>query len=566
MRVKIFFTVLILALQLTAQNRRSNPFVSHMFTADPSAHVWDDGRLYVYPSTDNAPPKGYKTMDGYHVFSTDDMIKWKDHGEILHSRQVDWGREEGGFMWAPDCAYKDGVYYYYFPHPTGADFRKTWKIGVATSSKPTTDFKVQGYIEGLEAYIDPCVFIDDDGQAYLYIAGHNQCYGVKLKENMTEIDGELIKQTGLDGLREGPFVFKRNNMYYMIYPDDFPKFNKMRYAMSKSPLGPWENNEVFLGSTDVITTHGSVVEYKGQWYLFYHNGNLSGGIGPNRSICFDPIFFNEDGTINMVEQTLGVQLPTFHKEINFNGMMGALSEGDYNQAELQKQGIQPKNISSIEIPKGYKIEGFEEDNFTGKSWVFVENRINLNAIGCKAVIKSLKISKFKDENLVKNASFELATEEHIKNWISRSAKFYNRFLDNSAKGYYAMQYKGKGNAKANTQNIELTPNTNYQLSVKLKVDSGTNGKVIFDTNGSFDESCKFELDSNTKADKWVEFKGVFNSGNLSKIELRCLMSDDFNGVCYWDEVILKAKLNETTMDYNIDAIFWMSVYYTSINN
>jgi beta-xylosidase len=245
-----------------------------MFTADPSAHVWEDGRLYVYPSTDNAPAKGYKTMDGYHVFSTDDMITWKDHGEILHSSQVEWGREEGGFMWAPDCAYKDGVYYYYFPHPTGTDFKATWKIGVATSTKPASDFKVQGYIKDLPSLIDPCVFIDDNNQAYLYIAGNDECFGVKLKENMMEIDGELIKQTGLDGLREGPFVFKRNDMYYLIYPDDFPKFNKMRYAMSKNPLGPWEHNEVFLDSTDVITTHGSAVEYKGQWYLFYHNGNL----------------------------------------------------------------------------------------------------------------------------------------------------------------------------------------------------------------------------------------------------------------------------------------------------
>uniref|UniRef100_UPI004047D559 family 43 glycosylhydrolase n=1 Tax=Mariniflexile sp. TaxID=1979402 RepID=UPI004047D559 len=542
MNTKIFLAFLTIAsVTAHAQDRRSNPFVSHMFTADPSAHVWEDGRLYVYPSTDNTPPRGYKTMDGYHVFSTDDMITWKDHGEILHSSQVDWGRKEGGFMWAPDCAFKDGVYYYYFPHPSGTDFKATWKIGIATSTKPASDFQEQGYIKELPSLIDPCVFIDDDNQAYLYIAGHDECYGVKLKENMMEIDGELIKQTGLDGLREGPFVFKRNDMYYLIYPDDFPKFNKMRYAMSKNPLGPWENNEVFLNSTDVITTHGSVAEYKGQWYLFYHNGYLSGGIGPNRSICFDPIYFNEDGTINMVEQTLGVQLPTFHKDINFNGMMGTLSVGNYNQADLQKQGIQPNDISSIEIPRGYIVECFEKDNFKGKPWVFEEDRIDLNDIGCNDVISSVKISKSEVKNLVKNPSFELATQEQLKHWVSRSSQLYKRFLDNTAKGYYAMQYKGNGNAKAITQNVELTPNTNYELSVKLKVDFGTKGKVIFDTNGSFDETCKFELDSNTKADKWLEFKGVFNSGDMSKIELRCLISDDFKGTAYWDDVVLKVK-------------------------
>ena len=85
-----------------------NPFITSLYLADPSAHVWQDGRLYVYPSHDNEPPRGCDLMDGYHVFSTDDMVHWTDHGEFLHSRDVTWGREEGGFMWAPDAADKDG--------------------------------------------------------------------------------------------------------------------------------------------------------------------------------------------------------------------------------------------------------------------------------------------------------------------------------------------------------------------------------------------------------------------------------------------------------------------------
>ncbi|MGQ1948383.1 family 43 glycosylhydrolase [Geofilum sp. OHC36d9] len=128
-----------------AQNRRSNPVVSHMFTADASAHVWKDGRLYVYPSTDVAPAKGYAKMDGYHVFSTNDMMTWKDHGEILHSRDIPWGTKKGGYMWAPDCVYNDGIYFFYFPHKN-ADM--VWEIGVATSKMPASDFKVQGYVKG----------------------------------------------------------------------------------------------------------------------------------------------------------------------------------------------------------------------------------------------------------------------------------------------------------------------------------------------------------------------------------------------------------------------------------
>lgn len=542
MKIQLFFTILIFATvtQIKAQNRRSNPIVSHMFTADPSAHVWDDGRLYVYPSTDNAPAKGYKTMDGYHVFSTDDMITWKDHGEILHSSQVEWGRKEGGFMWAPDCAYKNGIYYYYFPHPSGTDFKKTWKIGVATSTKPASDFKVQGYIEGLESLIDPCVFIDDDGQAYLYHGGPDIAHAYKLKENMMEIDGERHIIKGLDGFREGLFIFKRNDLYYAIYPDDFPKYNKMRYAISDNPFGPFECKGVFVGSTDVITMHGSVVEFKDQWYVFYHNGSLSGGIATNRSICFDPIYFNEDGTINMVEQTLGVKLPTFHKEINFNGMMGTVGLGNFKKAELKKVGIIPNKITSIEIPKGYVLECFEKDNFKGKLWRFEENRIDLNAIGCANKISSIKVSKLKTENLVKNPSFEIATQGQLKYWLNKTPELFSQKLDASGKGYYALQYKGKGSTKEIVQKVELTPNTNYQLSVKLKVEAGAIGKVIFDTKGIF-KDIKFELDANTKAGEWVFFKADFNSKDKSKLELRGMTSPDFDGTCYWDDVELVVK-------------------------
>lgn len=122
-----------------------------------------------------------------------------------------------------------------------------------------------------------------------------------------EIEGEMVRQEVLEGHREGPFVFKRKGVYYIIYPNDTKPGNEMCYSMAKSPLGPWESKGVFLGSTDVLTTHGSVVEYKGQWYLFYHNGALSGGKNTNRSICFDKVSFNEDGTIKMVEQTPSVR-------------------------------------------------------------------------------------------------------------------------------------------------------------------------------------------------------------------------------------------------------------------
>ena len=286
-----------------------NPFVTHMYTADPSAHVWEDGRLYVYASHDINPPRGCDLMDRYHVFSTDDMINWTDHGEILNSSQVPWGREEGGFMWAPDCAYKNGTYYFYFPHPSGDDWNNTWRVGIATSKYPAKDFKVlDKYLEmkGMEndcfAMIDPCVFVDDDGQAYFYYGGGGRCVGAKMKENMIELAEPLRPMEGLEDFHEAAWVHKRNDIYYLSYADNNPKANRLNYATSKSPLGPWTYQGVYLEPTDCDTSHGSIVEYKGEWFAFYHNCSISGQ-GNLRSVCVDKLYYNQDGTIQVVKQT-----------------------------------------------------------------------------------------------------------------------------------------------------------------------------------------------------------------------------------------------------------------------
>ena len=282
----------------------ANPFITSIYTADPSAHVWSDGRLYVYPSHDMDPARGCDLMDRYHVFSTDDMVHWRDEGEILRASQVAWGRPEGGFMWAPDCAYKDGKYFFYFPHPSGTRWNDTWKIGVATSPQPASGFTSLGYIHGVEGFamIDPAVFTDTDGQVYLYYGGGGHCAGVKLKPNMIEIDGPVQPMTGLTDFHEATWVFKRNGIYYLTYADNNPGHNRMQYATSPNPLGPWTSKGVYLDPTDCDTTHGSVVEYKGQWYQFYHNCSLSGR-GNLRSMCVDLMNFDADGNILKVIQT-----------------------------------------------------------------------------------------------------------------------------------------------------------------------------------------------------------------------------------------------------------------------
>lgn len=284
-----------------------NPIITDIYTADPSAHVWADGRLYMYPSHDVAPPRGCDLMDKYHVYSTDDMVHWKDHGQILEASQVPWGRPEGGFMWAPDCAYKNGTYYFYFPHPTGAgkEWNNSWKIGVATSKKPASGFNVQGYIQGLKSMIDPCVFVDDDGQAYLYYGGGGHCEGGKLKDNMMEVDGEMKPMEGLEDFHEATWVHKRNGVYYLSYSDNHDSAqlkNRMRYATSTSPLGPWKYQGIFMDPTDSYTNHGSIVEFKGQWYFFYHTSAIS-HFDWLRSVCVDKLYYNPDGTIQKVIPT-----------------------------------------------------------------------------------------------------------------------------------------------------------------------------------------------------------------------------------------------------------------------
>ena len=287
----------------------SNPFITSIYTADPSAHVWSDGRLYVYPSRDIDPAVGANNMDHYHVFSTSDMVNWRDEGEILNSSEVPWSGPPGGFMWAPDCAYANGKYYFYYPHPSDpspTNWNNTWKIGVAVSLSPNRDFTpLTNYIDGVGGFsmIDPQPFIDTDGQAYLFYGGGGNCAVAKLNPDMISISAPPQAVTNLHDFHEATWVFKRNNVYYLTYADNVSPNNEMEYATATNVMGPWTSMGVYLTSTGSGTTHGSVVQYNGQWYQFYHNAAVSGGNGSLRSICVDVLNFDASGNILPVTQT-----------------------------------------------------------------------------------------------------------------------------------------------------------------------------------------------------------------------------------------------------------------------
>lgn len=297
-----------LALGLAPALDAQNPIIRDQFTADPTARVFE-GKVYLYPSHDIISPvepeRKWFSMADYHVFSSEDLVNWTDHGMILSQENVPWGNPEGYSMWAPDCVYKNGKYYFYFPNAPKEG--RGFAIGVAVADKPYGPFTPeQKPIEGVGG-IDPCVLIASDGTAYLYWSGMG-LRGAKLADNMLELDGESVR---LDenlpaGFKEGPFIFERNGKFYLTYPWVQDRTETLAYAMSDNPLGPYEFKGIIMAQSPSAcwTNHHSLVEYKGEWYLFYHHNDYSPQFDKNRSARIDRVIFNEDGTIQPVTPTL----------------------------------------------------------------------------------------------------------------------------------------------------------------------------------------------------------------------------------------------------------------------
>jgi len=291
----ISLPVLLLCLVPPA-TRAQNPILPD-FHADPSARVFS-GRLYIYPSHDARGATNWKSLVDWHVFASDDLKQWTDHGVAFSLKDISWAKEEA---WAPDGIERNGKYYFYFP--AGG------QIGVAVSDSPTGPFKdalghplIKKGEAGIRYMIDPNIFIDDDGQAYLYVGGGRQLGVVKLKADMITRDGP-VQRLEMPGFYEGVWVHKRNAIYYASYPTRPPKGNAnvMVYSMAKSPLGPFECKGVILDNKS-HNVHGSIAEFKDQWYLFYH---VEGPSRWERRVCVEPISYNEDGTIRPVQMSKG---------------------------------------------------------------------------------------------------------------------------------------------------------------------------------------------------------------------------------------------------------------------
>lgn len=311
----------------------SQPLVSNIYTADPSAHVFN-GRIYIYPSHDTATgtPEddlgSHFNMMDYRILSMDSIGgPVTDHGVALDIKDVPWA---GRQMWAPDAAFANGKYYLYFPVK---DKKDVFRIGVATSDKPEGPFVAEKEPIKNSYSIDPAVFKDDDGTFYMYFGGiwggqlqrwnKNQYdssagnrqpdelailpriakLGPDMKsfaEEVREIkivdrDGNLFKEKDNDKrFFEAAWMHKYNGKYYFSYSTGDTHF--INYAIGDSPYGPFTYQGVILNPVEGWTNHHSIVAINDKWYLFYHDVQLSGKTHL-RNVKVTELKYNPDGTI-----------------------------------------------------------------------------------------------------------------------------------------------------------------------------------------------------------------------------------------------------------------------------
>lgn len=286
--------------------RAQNPIVpAGIYIADPSAHVWKDGKMYIYGSNDEST--NYYCSWTHHVLSSSDLITWELTKDVFSSKgKNDQVTYNDDLLFAPDCQYKDGTYYLYYCQPS-----RSYAEGVAKAESPLGPFTHGQKINTKEiSEIDPCVFVDDDNQAY-YIWGQFTAKIAKLKPNMLEIVLTSVKDSLLTEkehyFHEGGYMVKRNGIYYFVYAHMGRKNRPscIGYSTSNSPMGPFKYGGVIIDNSNCDpgnwNNHGSLVEFKGQWYVFYHRATHNSNM--MRKTCVEPIFFNADGSINEVEMT-----------------------------------------------------------------------------------------------------------------------------------------------------------------------------------------------------------------------------------------------------------------------
>lgn len=348
-----------------------NPVVQTSYTPDPAPMVYND-RVYMYTG-DDIPGYDFYYMTKWRVYSSGDMVNWTDHGVPISLESFSWARDRA---WAAQCVERNGQFYWYICAQT---VDNDMAIGVAVADSPTGPFKdALGkplITTGSWSNIDPTAYVDSDGQAYLYW-GNGHLYYVKLNEDMVSYEGDIVEvpQTveSFGGLRkpgrseealqkaeqykdvfvEGPWFYKRNEKYYLLYAGMTKGTESLSYATSDHPIGPWKYEGKIMTEqpTNSFTNHGGVIDFKGKSYLFYHTGLLPEGGSYGRSSAIEEFTYNHDGTIPVITiSKVGVQ------------PVGTINPFERNEAETiawsEKCTTAEKEIGNVYVT-GIRTGGF----------------------------------------------------------------------------------------------------------------------------------------------------------------------------------------------------------------
>ena len=285
-----------------------NPIIRGLYTADPAALV-HDGRVWLYTGHDEATPlDNFFVMDDWQLFSSGDMVTWEHHGSPISLGTFEWASANA---WAAQAIERDGKFYFYAPvsHATIPGFA----IGVAVADSPQGPFVdargsalvTNDMTDGPNGMswddIDPSVFIDDDGQAYLFW-GNTVLHYAKLKDNMIELDGPIV-EVDVPHFIEAPWIHKRGGTYYLSYAYQWPE--RTAYATADRITGPYTFQHVINETVpNSPTNHQSIIQFEGDWYFFYHNAALPGGGEYRRSVAVERLFHDADGDIFPITQAL----------------------------------------------------------------------------------------------------------------------------------------------------------------------------------------------------------------------------------------------------------------------
>ncbi|MDR2883418.1 MAG: glycoside hydrolase family 43 protein [Alistipes sp.] len=317
MMKKLFFLAAAAIVALCAV-RAQNPIIRTMYTADPAPLVHRDTLfVFVGHDEDDAPARTF-LMREYRLFSTVDMVNWTDHGAALRTGEIDWSVGDAS---AAQVIERNGKFYYYVSTQNNTPGAGGVSVGVLVADNirgPYRDPLGRALVtnqmtpQARHSWddLDPTVFIDDDGHAYLFW-GNNACYWVRLGEDMISLDGPIhaldVRDESIFGpdFEEAPWVYKRGGTYYMIYASGLPE--SIHYATAPEPDGPWKYRGVVMPRQGGIgTNHPGVVDYRGRSYFFYHNDFLPGGHDHRRSVAVEEFAYNPDGTIPLMTMTEGV--------------------------------------------------------------------------------------------------------------------------------------------------------------------------------------------------------------------------------------------------------------------